>query len=256
MTGPALRARGLVKRYGARSVLEDVNLDVDRGGSIAIVGISGAGKTTLLNLLAAFDRPDRGEIRYGDGMCVPRWSADARDADAIHRQVGFVFQTAHLFEGRTVADNIAVPLAIDRVERQERTERAREMGQRLGLGPRLLDARPRTLSGGERQRAVIARALVRHPLVVLADEPTGNLDPHHTSEVETMLTVALKERGVALVLVTHDLGLAERCCREVAILQDAKLSISARRGSMRRDQARALRDAEAALARELGLRAP
>src|SRR5690348_14403854 len=165
---------GLVKRYGARTILDGLSLRVEPGATIAIVGESGAGKSTLLNLIAGLERPDAGRIELA-GTEVTMLDDDARTR--VRRDaIGFVFQAFHIIPHLTALENTVLPLVLQGVEARERATRAHRMLEAVGLGDRA-QAMPRELSGGELQRISIARALVHRPALVLADEPTGNLDP-------------------------------------------------------------------------------
>ena len=196
-----LEARGLAKRFGPGApLLEDVSLEVARGEWVAVVGESGSGKSTLLNIVAGLDRPDRGEVRldgapldFGDDDALARWR---------RRHVGFVFQAFHLLPYLGVADNVALPLALLGVARGERARVAAAALAAVGLGA-LADRRPGSLSGGEMQRVAIARALVHGPSLVLADEPTGNLDEGNARAVLECLGEAVKRAGAAALMVTH-----------------------------------------------------
>jgi putative ABC transport system ATP-binding protein len=196
-----LEVRGLGKSFGPGSPLfEAVDLTVARGEWVAIVGESGCGKSTLLNIIAGLDRPDRGEVLldarpldFGDDDALALWR---------RRHVGFVFQAFHLLPYLTVRQNVALPLALIDVRGAERDERAQEALQSVGLGA-LGDRRPGSLSGGEMQRAAIARALVHKPSLVLADEPTGNLDESNAGAVLACLGDAVRRAGAAALMVTH-----------------------------------------------------
>jgi len=206
-----LQVRGLAKRFEpATPLLESVDLDVAAGEWVAVVGESGSGKSTLLHLVAGLDRPDRGEVRL-DGRAL-----DFRDDDALalwrRGHVGFVFQAFHLLPYLSVADNVALPLALLGASRADRARRAAAALEAVGLAlaaPRL----PGSLSGGEMQRAAIARALVHAPRLVLADEPTGNLDAGNAATVLECLRDAVKRAGAAAVMVTHSPFAAARADR-------------------------------------------
>jgi putative ABC transport system ATP-binding protein len=196
-----LEVRGLAKSFaGGAPLLEGVDLAVARGEWAAIVGESGSGKSTLLNIVAGLDRPDRGEVRM-EGKAL-----DFGDDDALalwrRRHVGFVFQAFHLLPYLTVAQNVALPLALLGVGAGERAERAARSLESVGLAA-LGARRPGSLSGGEMQRVAIARALVHSPSLVLADEPTGNLDETNAAAVLDCLRAAVKDAGAAALMVTH-----------------------------------------------------
>jgi lipoprotein-releasing system ATP-binding protein len=220
---PALECRGLGRRFTEGgvviNVLNGIDLSVAPGERIAIVGYSGAGKTTLLQLLGGLDTPTTGEVRVrGQNLSA----VDNVQRGLIrNRHLGFVYQFHHLLPEFTALENVAMPLLVRRDPVAGIRVRAREVLERVGLGARL-DHRPGELSGGERQRVAVARALVTEPAVVLADEPTGNLD-RKTGETVLELMLALnRELGASLVIVTHEARIAERMGR-VLRLQDGRL---------------------------------
>ena len=181
--------------------LNKIDLELDQGEFVALVGPSGSGKSTLLNLLGGLDRPTSGEIIVRD---LALHEATEKQLTAHRRHnVGFIFQTFNLIPTLTALENVALPLMLCGVTLSERQARARELLGRVGLNHRL-DHRPTEMSGGEQQRAAIARALVNDPNIVLADEPTGNLDTSIGSEVMDLLRDLNRERGVTLIIVTHD----------------------------------------------------
>jgi putative ABC transport system ATP-binding protein len=198
-----LRIRGLAKAYGgarAREVLHEVSLDLDRGAFIAIMGESGAGKSTLLNLIAGLDTPDAGGIVF-DGIDLGALDDTARTLLRRDR-MGFVFQAFHLLPHLTVTQNVRLPLDLQGVPTAEAEARTLAMLEAVGLAALARDY-PRTLSGGEAQRAAIARALVHAPALLLADEPTGNLDSESASQVLALLHDQIRQRAGAGILVTH-----------------------------------------------------
>ena len=211
-TKTALRAKRLSKRVtspeGPLTILDDVSLDVGRGESIAIVGASGAGKSTLLGLLAGLDVPTDGQVWLGPHE-LTALEEDGRAAlRADH--VGFVFQSFHLISSLTALENVMLPLELS--GKDDAHTAALEAIRTVGLEPRR-NHYPHQLSGGEKQRVAIARAFVVQPEVLFADEPTGNLDNRTGESVIDLLFRLNSETGTTLVLVTHDLGLAERCDR-------------------------------------------
>jgi putative ABC transport system ATP-binding protein len=215
---PALEAVDVTRSYdlgGARvDALRGVSVQVAEGDYAAVVGPSGSGKSTLMHLLGLLDRPTTGTLRVA-GRDVATLSEDEL-AEVRGRTVGFVFQAFQLLARTTAVDNVAVPLVYRGVRRSERRRRATEALQAVGMGHRL-DHTPGRLSGGEQQRVAIARALVTEPSVLLADEPTGNLDSRTGAEVMELLEGLHRERGVALVLVTHDADVAARADRVVRV---------------------------------------
>ena len=194
--------------------LRGVSLTIQRGELVGVVGPSGSGKTTLLHLMGTLDRPSSGTVRL-IGLDVATM-ADADLAALRANRIGFVFQQFFLAEHQPILDNVADGLLYSGVRQAERRERACEALDLVDLGSRLW-ARPTQLSGGQRQRVAIARALVGEPAIVLADEPTGNLD-QATGQAILSLLAQLHERGVTIVLITHDRGIAERMARQVEML--------------------------------------
>ena len=211
-----LSASGLSKKVsspeGSLTILEDVNLAVQKGEVVALVGPSGAGKTTLLALLAGLDRSTTGEVRLcGENLSV--LDEDGR-AQVRGRYVGFVFQSFHLVPALTALENVMLPLELS--SEAEATQRAREALQSVGLESRT-GHYPRQLSGGEKQRVAIARAFVSKPALLFADEPTGNLDAASGDRITQLLFDMNKQSGTTLVLVTHDKSLAARCDRTLEL---------------------------------------
>jgi putative ABC transport system ATP-binding protein len=198
---PALEFLDVHKGYGPeREVLAGVSLRIESGERVALLGESGIGKSTLLNLAAALDRPDSGAILVA-GQAVHRLSED--DAARLRRRdVGFVFQAFHLLPHLALWQNVAIPLLLNRVPVEAARERALAMIAAVGLGGRG-DSPPRELSGGEQQRAALARALVHQPRLVLADEPTGNLDPRTAADALALMREQVDASGAALLMATH-----------------------------------------------------
>ncbi|MGH7407970.1 MAG: ABC transporter ATP-binding protein [Candidatus Methylomirabilales bacterium] len=218
-----IRARDLQKHFHRAGetlhILKGVSLTVSAGEFVAVVGPSGAGKSTLLHLLGALDRPTGGELSYGDRAL---WSlSDGELAEFRNRTIGFVFQFHHLLPEFTALENAMMPALISRRPPAEAAEAARALLVQVGLGGRV-QHRPGELSGGEQQRVAVARALVSSPRVLLADEPTGNLDRKTGEEVFALLRLFNRERGVALVLVTHNEALSRQADR-ILRLEDGRL---------------------------------
>jgi putative ABC transport system ATP-binding protein len=193
--------------------LHDVDLRIGHGEYVSLVGPSGAGKSTMLNVLGLMDRPTTGEYRI-DGVPTSAQSDDERSALRASA-IGFVFQGFHLMSRRTVLDNVMLGTAYGPVPRDERESRARAVLDRVGLG-RHVDDHPATLSGGERQRVAIARAVVGAPKLLLADEPTGNLDQPRANEIMNMFE-SLNSDGLTVVVITHDASVAARAGRTLRI---------------------------------------
>jgi putative ABC transport system ATP-binding protein len=217
-------ATGITRTYELDGVsvpaLTGVSLTVEDGDYLAIVGTSGSGKSTLMHLLGALDRPTSGTLTIGGrdvGGLGPAEMARLRN-----ETIGFVFQSFHLLARTTARDNVALPLVYRGVGRRERRARAAAMLERVGLGHRL-DHRPNQMSGGEQQRVAIARALVTGPSVLLADEPTGNLDSATGDSVLALLE-SLNADGVAIVLVTHDMEVAARARRRIVMRDGAMVT--------------------------------
>ncbi|UIJ71991.1 ABC transporter ATP-binding protein [Aurantimonas sp. HBX-1] len=216
MAEPAVRLRNVHLTLGAgRSavhVLKGVDLFVERGESVGIVGPSGSGKSTLLMVLAGLERADEGEVEIASQSLIGL--SEDQLAAFRGRNVGIVFQSFHLIPNMTALENVAVPLELaghsDAFERAER-----ELGQ-VGLADRITHY-PGELSGGEQQRVAMARALAPEPAILIADEPTGNLDQETGRQVADLLFAEREKRGMTLVLVTHDPSLAHRCEREIAV---------------------------------------
>ena len=212
---PLIAVRGLEKSYehGRITALRGMDLDVAEGEFIAIVGPSGCGKSTLLHLLAALDRPDAGSLRVAHHDLTA-----GRDLSHYRaRHVGMVFQLHNLLPSLTASENVQIPLFELDLRGRERRARAQELLELVGLGGREGN-RPPELSGGERQRVAIARALANDPAILLADEPTGSLDSAAGARVLDLLERLRRERGLTVVLVTHDAGVAARADRIVRML--------------------------------------
>ena len=225
MSEAVLRAQAIGKSFDSGpdqvSVLRNVNLSVARGERLAVLGRSGSGKSTLLHILGGLDDPDTGDVWIGDTQ-VNTLSA-AHRARLRNRSLGFIYQFHHLLPEFTAQENVAMPLLLAGVARQESVRRAGELLEAVGLSHRTTH-RPHALSGGERQRVAVARALVSNPLLVLADEPTGNLDRQSAEEVFDLICKLSDEFGTSFLIVTHDesmLDLTHRAMR----LHDGQLEL-------------------------------
>ena len=201
------------------SVLRDIQLSVHQGEFISIMGPSGAGKSTLMNILGCLDRPTEGSYLL-DGSEVSNLD-DNQLAVIRNQKIGFVFQSFNLLPRLSALDNVILPMIYGNVDKHERKTRAEKMLTSVGLGDRI-DYMPSEMSGGQRQRVAIARALINHPAIIMADEPTGNLDSKSTSEVMEIFT-GLHESGKTIILVTHELDVANFATRHV-ILSDGYIS--------------------------------
>jgi ABC-type lipoprotein export system ATPase subunit len=227
-SGYLFEAVGLEKKFddGRVHALRGVTFSVARGEFVTITGPSGCGKTTLLQMLGALDRPTAGTLLYG-GNSIP----DLRDP-SIYRahEIGFIFQAFHLLPTFTAVENVQIPMFESDLSVSERKNRAITLLQSVGLGHRL-NHFPAKLSGGERQRVAIARSLANGPSVLLADEPTGNLDSENTRLILELIVRVHREQNMTLVLVTHDMSIAQRASRTIAmkdgrIMSDRALTIT------------------------------
>ncbi|MBV9788989.1 MAG: ABC transporter ATP-binding protein [Chloroflexi bacterium] len=218
-----IRARSLARRYtmGKEAVmaLNGVDLDIQRGEFVALVGPSGSGKSTLLNLIGGLDRPSSGEIWVEDLELGQ--ASDKRLVRYRRDRIGFIFQSFNLLPTRSAVENVEVPLMLAGQNRKARRERALDLLGRVGLGKRA-GHKPSELSGGEMQRVAIARSLANSPALLLADEPTGNLDSKTGKDILNMLGELLRTQGLTMVLVTHDMNVASHADRVVHLL-DGKI---------------------------------
>ncbi len=214
-----LSARGLKKTYvmGRRTleVLRGVDVEIARGDFVALRGASGTGKSTLLHLIGGLDTPNAGEIVFA-GQNIASFS-DRQLTDFRNRRVGFVFQAYHLLPELTALENVCLPARVARISLGSAAKRAEELLARVGLKDRL-DHKPSELSGGEQQRVAIARALINEPELLLADEPTGNLDSHTGGEIMELLQLLRVEKQTTLVIATHDAKVAAAAPRVVELV--------------------------------------
>jgi putative ABC transport system ATP-binding protein len=218
-TEPVLAATSVVKSYGNRQVLRGVSLELRAGERLALTGPSGSGKSTLLNCLGAVDRPDSGSIRFKT-VALETLNSDGL-TEVRRRDIGTIFQFFHLLPTLTAAENVELPLQLNGMPAAERAKRVRALLERVGVTERA-EAFPGQLSGGEMQRVAIARALAHAPAVLLADEPTGNLDSKNGEVILELLRELSDETGTALLLVTHS-GVAAKICHREIHLRDGQI---------------------------------
>jgi ABC-type lipoprotein export system ATPase subunit len=223
-TSVAIRSENLCRHYRMGETLiravDGVSLEVRAGEFVALLGSSGSGKSSMLNLIAGLDRPTSGSVIVQD-RDLAKLSREELAKYRLHI-VGMVFQSFNLIASMTVAENVELPLRFAEVERGRRETLAREALERVGLQARM-DHRPSELSGGEQQRAALARALINRPQLLLADEPTGNLDSRTGTEIMNLVQSFNRELGMTVVMVTHERALAERYAQRMIFLADGKL---------------------------------
>ena len=220
----AVRTENVCRYYpmggGVIHAVDGISLTVERGEFVALLGQSGSGKSTLLNLLAGLDRPTSGSVLV-QGRDLARMSSEEL-ARYRRNGVGMVFQAFHLIPSMTITENVELPMRFAEVERAERAQRVRKSLERVGLGHRL-EHRPSELSGGEQQRVSLARALANRPSLLLADEPTGNLDSRTGEDILNLIRDLSLALGMTVVMVTHERALAERFAQRLIFLGDGKL---------------------------------
>lgn len=214
-----ISATNLNKSFGSLQVVKGVNLEVKRGEFASIVGKSGSGKTTLLSLLSGLERPSSGRVRLTDRDITD--SSEDELALFRRRTLGFIFQSFHLIPTLSAWENVALPLFPEKIAVSKRRQRALKLLEKMEMAHRA-EHRPAALSGGEKQRVAIARALVNNPEIVFADEPTGNLDSATGASIIATLKALHEENGLSLVMVTHDLDLAESANRVIR-MQDGEV---------------------------------
>jgi ABC-type lipoprotein export system ATPase subunit len=223
-TSPAVRAADVCRYYSTGGSLiravDGISLSIERGDFVALLGQSGSGKSTLLNLLAGLDRPTSGSVLV-EGRDLAKMSPEEL-ARYRRNDVGMVFQAFHLIPTMTITENVELPMRFAEVDRAERAQRVRESLERVGLGKRL-EHRPAELSGGEQQRVSLARALANRPPILLADEPTGNLDSRTGEDILNLIRDVKVSLGMTVIMVTHERALAERFAQRLIFLADGKL---------------------------------
>jgi len=208
-----LQARNVHKYYGSLHVLKGIDFELQKGEIVSLVGSSGAGKSTLLQILGTLDRPDSGEVLFLGKNITNK--SERRKAAFRNESLGFVFQFHHLLPEFSALENACMPAFISGKPQQEVMKWGKELLVKLGLGDRL-DHKPSQLSGGEKQRVAVARALINKPLLILADEPTGNLDSQNSLELYSLLFEFTRNMELGVVIATHDVSLAsraDRCCK-------------------------------------------
>lgn len=220
LMSPAISLKNISKGFTVGTyhfdVLKGVDFDVSEGETIAIVGASGIGKSTLLHIIGTLDKPDSGQLIF-NGENIFECS-DEKLALFRNKQIGFVFQFHHLLPEFTALENVAMPLLISGVQKDRARDESEEILTRVGLGARLLN-RAGELSGGEQQRVAIARAIVRKPSILLADEPTGNLDRKNSAQIHELLDELNKEYNMTTLVVTHNMALAAYMKRQVTLFE-------------------------------------
>ncbi len=197
-------------------VLSEIDFEINSGDTIAVIGASGIGKSTLLHIIGTLDSPDTGELLFG-GENILKYNSKQL-AMFRNKKVGFVFQFHHLLPEFTAIENVMMPMMIEGINRKKAEYSAEVLLKRVGLGQRLLN-RAGTLSGGEQQRVAIARAIVQNPLILLADEPTGNLDRKNSQQIHELMDELNKEYGMTTIVVTHNMELAKFMARSVTLIE-------------------------------------
>lgn len=214
-----LSANNLIKKYSTLTVVNDVSLNVTKGEIVSIIGPSGAGKSTLLHLLGALDKPDSGSVKI-DNTDIFQLQAK-KLAKFRNKHIGFVFQFHHLLPEFSAVENVAIPLWINGKGRKEALQEAAEMLKTVGLGQRT-ENKPSELSGGEQQRVAIARALINKPSIIMADEPTGNLDSANAASIHQLFLDLRKNLGQTFIMITHNEALAQMTDRTF-IMKDGEI---------------------------------
>ena len=235
MTRHVIEISGLYKDYdtpaGVFPVLKDVNLNIDEGDYVAIMGPSGSGKSTFMNILGCLDRPTKGEYKL-DNQSVK--SLDRNDlAKLRNKTIGFVFQGFNLLARSSLLDNVSLPLVYASDSKSLRDQKSKQLLEKVGLG-KYLHSKPNQISGGQQQRVAIARALVNQPRIILADEPTGNLDSKTSEEIMALFD-SLNKEGITIIIVTHENDIADHASRQVRFL-DGKI-VEDRRNKKQKEKA-------------------
>lgn len=219
-----IEIKGLTKKYRLGqeviTALDNVDLTIAEGEFLCILGTSGSGKSTLLHIMAGLERATKGEVLI-KGVSISKMK-ERKMASFRRKYMGFIFQSYNLLTSLTAVENVALPLIFDRVKKRERIKRSREMLLQMGLKNRLKN-KPTEMSGGQQQRVSIARALINNPKIIFADEPTGNLDSKTTKEIMEILSQKVRNSGVTLIMVTHDLDLAGYADRVISMI-DGKIT--------------------------------
>ncbi len=232
--GNIIELRDVWKIYKMDAVevpaLRGVNMQIKRGEFFVVLGPSGSGKSTLLNAIGCLDTPTRGTI-YLDGQDISKLE-ESELAQIRGRKIGFVFQTFNLIPSLTALENVALPMTFQRVEREKRINKSKDMLEKVGLGHRI-NFKPGQLSGGERQRVAIARALINNPEVILADEPTGNLDTRTGMDIMHLL-MELNKEGKTIIMITHEIALAKQAER-ICFLKDGMCTKSVADGKLKEE---------------------
>jgi len=224
ISDPFVKTENLTRIYSSGTIqvtaIKDVTLSLDQGQFFGITGASGSGKSTLMNLLAGLDRPTSGSIKV-EGKLISELD---KDELALYRrhQVGMIFQSFNLVSSYTALENVAFPLLFVGVTKKERNKRAEQMLEKVGLYPRK-DHRPSELSGGEQQRTAIARALINHPKILLADEPTGNLDSKTSRQIVQTISDLNTKQGITVIMISHEEFLLDEFADDIIHLQDGKV---------------------------------
>jgi putative ABC transport system ATP-binding protein len=235
MAKHVIEIAGLYKDYdtpaGVFPVLKDVNLTIDQGDYVAIMGPSGSGKSTFMNILGCLDRPTKGEYIL-DGHSVKSLSSNEL-AKLRNKTIGFVFQGFNLLARSSLLDNVSLPLVYASDSKSLREEKSKKLLEKVGLG-KYLNSKPNQISGGQQQRVAIARALVNQPRIILADEPTGNLDSKTSEEIMDLFN-ALNKEGITIIIVTHENDIADHASRQVRFL-DGKI-VEDRRNKKQKEKA-------------------